>query len=89
MQVTSQPKEGNISSPKITNPIILSPSGNDLCEIPDAEFKRMSKNMFKQIFFQGTQTAEWNKKTTHDIKLEFNKDIEIVKETQTKMRVKM
>lgn len=54
----------------------------------------MNENMFKQLkqdtnISQGTQTAEWNKKTIHDMKLAFNKDIEILKETQTKMLAKM
>lgn len=78
---------------KLSNPIVLSPSENDLHETPDVEFKGMNENMFKWLkqdtnISQGTQTAVWNKKTIHDMKLEFNKDKEILKETQTKMMVK-
>lgn len=38
-----------MSSPKLTSPIVLSPSENDLHGTPDAEFKGMNENMFKPL----------------------------------------
>lgn len=84
-------KKNGMSRPKITNSIAMIPNESDTEDLPDKEFKGMVINRFKQLkdvsILQEHRNKQLNqiKKSIQNMKIEFNKKIEFLKQSHKEM----
>lgn len=83
-----------MSRPKITNSIAMIPNKSDREDLPDKESKGMVINRFKQLkdvsILQEHRHKQLNqiKKSIQNMKIEFNKKREFLKQSQKEMMEK-
>lgn len=88
--------QDNKHPPEATNPIVLGSKESKLAEVQDKDFKIAIMSMFKDLKDTVNKCPNedwenansWNEimKPIQDMKTEFNKEIQLLKETQTEIK---